>query len=147
MAIDSISAVNAAMSLSPLSALGRPSVTTPSAGEGAAQANNAQRTAESTRGVSPASASAVSQQYLSGPQNTSVPALASNRVSAASASNAPEESIRAAASQIARASSAPESNAASTRAASEAYQAEASARNTITQQQQNNGATSVNVMA
>jgi hypothetical protein len=57
-----------------------------------------------------------------------------------------EGSLREASSQIARASSGPESSAA-LRNASEAYQSEAAARDTIARQQQNNGSTSVDIMA
>jgi hypothetical protein len=57
-----------------------------------------------------------------------------------------EGSLREAASQIVRASEGPDSSAA-LRNASEAYQSEASERDAIAQQQKNNGATSVNVMA
>jgi hypothetical protein len=57
-----------------------------------------------------------------------------------------EGSLREAASQIARASSSADTSAA-VRNASEAYQAQASARDALARQQQNNGATSVDVMA
>ncbi|MGA2381768.1 MAG: hypothetical protein ABSG85_20915 [Spirochaetia bacterium] len=134
MAIDSVSPI---MSPSPLTSLSRPPETTPNARETAAQENDARRIAESVSGASPAAQGR--------PEENSGPVSAGTRVQVAASPDA-EGSLREAASQIARASSGPDSSAA-LRNASEAYQSEANARETIAQQQQNNGATSVNVMA
>ena len=139
MAIDSISPV---MSASPLTSLSRPPETTPNARETAAQENDARRNAEAVSGASPAALARPEQN--AGPRRTRV-LRAGTRAQVVATPDA-EGSLREASSQIARASSAPESSAA-LRSASEAYQSEASARDTIARQQQNNGATSVDVMA
>jgi hypothetical protein len=134
MAIDSISPV---MSASPLTTLSRPPETTPSARESAAQENDSRRIAESVSGASPAAQGR--------PEDTSGPVSAGTRVQVVASPDA-EGSLREAASQISRASSGSDSSAA-LRNASEAYQSEASARDAMARQQQNNGATSVDVMA
>jgi hypothetical protein len=134
MAMDSVSPV---MSPAPLTTLSRPPETTPSARESAAQENDARRTAESVSGASPAAQGRA--------EDTSGPVSAGTRVQVVAAPDA-EGSLREAASQISRASSGSESSAA-LRNASEAYQSEASARDAMARQQQNNGATSVDVMA
>ena len=125
------------MSASPLTNLSRPPETTPNAREVAAQENDAGRNAESVSGASPATQSR--------PENTTGPVSTGARVQVAASPDA-EGSLREAASAIARAASGPDTSAA-LRNASEAYQSEANARGTIAQQQQNNGATSINVMA
>jgi len=134
MAIDSVSPI---MSPSPLTSLNRPPETTPDARETAAQQNDARRVAESVSGASPAA--------LSRPEETSGPVSIGTRAPIVATPDA-EGSLREAASQIARSSSGPDSSAA-LREASEAYQSQASARDAIAQQQKNNGATSINVMA
>ena len=134
MAIDSISPV---MSASPLTSLSRPPETTPNAREAAAQENDARRNAEAVSGASPAA-----RQNL---QQNAGPTSAGTRVQVVATPDT-EGSLREASSQIARASSGPESSAAQ-RNASEAYQTEASARDTMARQQQNNGATSIDIFA
>jgi hypothetical protein len=134
MAIDSISPV---MSASPLTSLSRPPETTPNARETAAQENDARRTAESVSGASPA--------VQGRAEENSGPVASGTRVQVV-ANTDTEGSLREASSQISRASSGPESSAA-LRNASEAYQNEASARDAIAKQQQNNGATSVDILA
>jgi hypothetical protein len=125
------------MSASPLTSLSRPPETTPNARETAAQENDARRTAESVSGASPASQGR--------PEDSSGPVASGTRVQVVATPDT-EGSLREASSQIARASSGPESSAA-LRNAAEAYQNEASARGDIAKQQQNNGATSIDVMA
>jgi len=134
MATDSISPV---MSASPLTSLSRPPETTPSARETAAQENNARRTAESVSGASPASQGR--------PEQNSGPVAEGTRVQVNATPDA-EVSLREASSQIARASSGSASSAA-LRNASEAYQNEASARDAMARQQQNNGASGIDIMA
>ena len=134
MAIDSISPVVAA---APLTSLSRPPETTPNARETAAQENDARRNAEAVSGASPSSQGRPEQNAGPVASGTRVPVVATPDT---------EGSIREASSQIARASSGPESSAA-LRNASEAYQSQASARETIARQQQNNGATSINILA
>jgi hypothetical protein len=134
MAIDSVSPI---MSPSPLTTLSRPPETTPDARETAAQENDARRIAESVSGASPAAQGR--------PEENSGPVSVGTRAPIVASPDA-EGSLREAASQIVRASEGPDSSAA-LRNASEAYQSEASARDAIAQQQKNNGATSVNVMA
>ncbi len=92
---------------------------------------------ESVSGASPASQGR--------PEDNSGPVAPGTRVQVVATPDT-EGSLREASSQIARASSGPESSAA-LRNAAEAYQNEASARGDIAQQQQNNGATSIDVMA
>ena len=106
------------MSPSSLTSLSRPPETTPDARETAAQAR---------------------------PAENNAPAPAEARVQVAPSPDT-EGQLREAASQIARASSSAESSAA-IRNASEAYQSAASARSDMALQQQNNGATSVDMMA
>lgn len=134
MAIDSISPV---MSASPLTSLNRPPETTPNARETAAQDNDARRNAEAVSGASPAAQERPAQNAGPTASGTRVPVVATPDT---------EGSLREASSQIARASSGSESSAA-LRNASEAYQTEASARDALAKQQQNNGATSINVLA
>jgi len=134
MAIDSVSPIMAA---SPLTSLSRPPETTPTARESAAQENDARRVAESVSGASPAAQGR--------PEESSGPSSTGTRVQVVATADA-EGSLREAASQIARASSSTDSSAA-LRNASEAYQNAASARQTMARQEQNNGATSVDVMA
>jgi hypothetical protein len=125
------------MSASPLTSLSRPPETTPNARETAAQENDARRNAESVSGASPASQGR--------PEQSSGPVGTGTRVQVVATADT-EGSLREASSQIARASSGPESSAA-LRNASEAYQSEATARDTIARQQQNNGATGIDIMA
>jgi len=125
------------MSASPLTSLSRPPETSPNARETATQENDARRTAESVSGASPASQGRTEQN--------AGPVASGTRVQVVATTDT-EGSLREASSQIARASSGPESSAA-LRNASEAYQNEASARDEIAKQQQNNGATSINVLA
>ena len=133
MAIDSVSPV---MSASPLTSLSRPPETTPDARETAAQENDARRTAESVSGAAPA--------VQAGPENNAAPA--ETRVPVVATPDT-EGSLREAASQIARASSAGPDSSAALRNASEAYQSEAAAQDALARQQQNNGATSIDMMA
>jgi hypothetical protein len=133
MAIDSVSPV---MSASPLTSISRPPETTASARESAAQENDARRVAESVRGAAPA--------VQGRPEESSGPS-AGTRVQVIATPDA-EGSLREAASQIARASASADSSAA-LRRASEAYQRVSSARQAMASQEQNNGATSVDVMA
>jgi len=125
------------MAASPLTTLSRPPETTPDARETASQENDARRIAESVSGASPAAQGR--------PQESSGPVSEGTRTQVVAAPDT-EGSLREAASQIARASSSADTSAA-VRNASEAYQAQASARDAMARQQQNNGATSVDVMA
>jgi hypothetical protein len=139
MAIDSISPV---MSASPLTSLSRPPETTPNAREAAAQDNDARRNAEAVSGASPAALERPAQES---PAQNAGPTASGTRVPVVATTDA-EGTLREASSQIARASAGPETSAA-LRNASEAYQSEASARDMVAKQQQNNGATSINVLA
>jgi hypothetical protein len=134
MAIDSVSPI---MSPSPLTTLSRPPETTPDSREIAAQENDARRVSESVSGASPAAQGR--------PEGNNGPVSVGTRVPVVATPDS-EGSLREAASQLARASSGPDSSIA-LRDASQAYQSEASARDAIAQQQQNNGVMNVNVMA
>ena len=126
------------MSPSPLTSLSRPPETTPDARETAAQQNDARRTAESVSGASPASQAR--------PEDSAGPASAGTRVPVVATPDT-EGTLREAASQISRASSAGPDSSAALRNASEAYQGEAAAQDARARQQQNNGATSIDMMA
>lgn len=107
------------MSAPPLTSLSRPPETTPDARVTAAPAR---------------------------PEENNAPVAAETRVQVAPTPDA-EGSLREAASQIARASSAGPDSSAALRNASEAYQSEAAAQDAVARQQQNNGATSIDMMA
>jgi hypothetical protein len=124
------------MSASPLTTISRPPETTPSARESAAQENDARRVAESVRGAAPSAQAR--------PQESSGPSAEMRSQVVATPDT--EGSLREAASQIARASASADSSAA-LRSASEAYQGVSSARQAMASREQNNGATSVDVMA
>lgn len=125
------------MSAAPLTTLSRPPETTPDAREAAAQETDARQVAQSVSGASPAAQGR--------PEDASGPVSTGTRVAVNPAPDA-EGSLREASAEIARASNGPDTSAA-LRSASEAYQSQAAARDTIAQQQQNNGATGVDVMA
>jgi hypothetical protein len=125
------------MSASPLTTLSRPPETTPNAREAAAQETDARQVAQSVSGASPAAQGR--------PEDASGPVSTGTRVAVNPTPDA-EGSLREASAQIARASNGPDTSA-SLRNASEAYQSQAAARDTMAQQQQNNGATGVDVMA
>ena len=121
--------------------------TTPDAREAAAQENDARRVAEAVSGASPAYIGTVSQSYLSGPQNTSVPVSVGTRVPVVPVAADVEGSLREASMQIARAYARSEPSPADMRAGSEAYRAEAAARDELARQQQGNGTRTMDVMA
>ncbi|HEY9595208.1 MAG TPA: hypothetical protein VHE79_12060 [Spirochaetia bacterium] len=140
MAIESIGSISPAMQVSQVSsasrAVSRPPETTPTAQEQAAQETDARRTAESVSGASPA--------YLAGPEETNTASAVGTRTTVQSSPDT-ETTLRQSSAEIVRAENA--GSTASARQASEAYQAEASARTDMAQQQQANGSQSVNVLA
>ena len=117
----------------------RPPETTPDARETARQENDARRSAQATSGASPA--------YLAGPQDTSATAAVGTRENVVAVPNDAEGSLQRASSQIARAYSGGEPTPADMRAASEAYRAEAAARDDLARQQQGNGTRTTDVLA
>ena len=133
MAIESIGSISPA---TPLTTLSRPPETTPTAQEQEAQETDARRTAESVSGASPA--------YLTGPEETNNASAVGTRTTVQSSPDT-ETTLRQSSAEIARAENA--GSTANVRQASEAYQAEASARTDMAQQQQANGSQSVNVLA
>jgi len=126
MAIDAISPV---MSAAPLSTISRPQQATPTAQQSLAQENDATRVAQSTSGASPAA--------LARPEESAGPANAGTRTPVAAAPDT-EGSLRESQAQLARASEGPQTTS-TARAASEAYQAQASAMQTLAQEQRGNG--------
>ncbi|HTZ51452.1 MAG TPA: hypothetical protein VMF68_07330 [Spirochaetia bacterium] len=126
MAIDAISPV---MSAAPLSTVSRPQQTTPSAQQALAQENDAKRIAQSTSGASPAA--------LARPEENAGPTSVGTR-SPVAATPDTEGSLRESQAQLARASEGPQTTS-TARAVSEAYQAQASAMQNLSQQQRGNG--------
>lgn len=137
MPIDSISGISPVMAAAPLSTMSRPPETTPDARESAAQENDARRTAEAVRGASPA--------MLAAPEQST--ASVGTRVDVVPEANNSELSLQRASSEISRSYQGGEPSASEMRAASEAYRAEAAARDQMAQQQQQGGARSADVLA
>ena len=135
MAIDSISGS------APLSTLSRPPETTPNAREAVEQENDARRTAEAVQGAAPSTQSRPQEPAESletvGPRSNVVPA-----------SNSAELSYQDASQALSRANgNGDQPSASEMRAASEAYRAEAAARDQVAQQQQQGGARTADVLA
>jgi NADH dehydrogenase/NADH:ubiquinone oxidoreductase subunit G len=137
MAIEAVSSIspviNRAMQTS------RPPETTPDAVQSAAQENDARRTAEASRSASPS--------YLAGAEDTRAPASVGTRENVTPVARDAETTLQNSVSQISRAYAGGETTPADTRAASEAYRAEASARDQLAAQQQGNGTRTVDVLA
>ena len=131
MAIESISSASPIMSAHLVTQPSRPPETTPTAQESASQQNDARRVAASGSGASPAT--------LTGPE--------SPRSSIVAVPNDAEGSLQTASSQVSRAYQGGEPSASAMRSASEAYQAEASARNDLASQQQGNGTRNLDITA
>ena len=137
MAIEAVSSIspviNRAMQAS------RPPETTPDAVQTASQENDARRTAAAASSASPA--------YLSGPEDTRASTNVGTRENVTPVARDTETTLQNSASQISRAYAGGEPTPADTRAASEAYRAEASARDQLAAQQQGNGTRTVDVLA
>ncbi len=129
---DSISSISPSVAASPLSTLSRPPETTPTASEAVAQEGDALRELEANAA---AAASATPAQNQAGPTNV-VP-VSSN----------PELQYQQASSQISEAAAGGSPSPAELRAASAAYQAEASARDQMAQQQHQGGARTLDILA
>ena len=140
MAIDAISPV---MSAAPLSTISRPQETTPGAREALAQENDAARVAQSVSGASPA--------VQGRPEESAGPASVGTRTQVAATPDT-EGALRESQAQLARVSEGPQTTS-TARAASEAYQAQASAMENLSQQQRGNGSEagqgsqSINILA
>ena len=132
------------MSASAMQNLSRVPQANSDAQESTAQQTNALRTAQAINGVTPASISALSSSYLSGPRVSSGPASIRTGLQIIPSPNDAYASLQSSASQIARLQSNPEQPTA--RAASEAYQTQAGSKTQISQQTQASGSLSVNVM-
>jgi hypothetical protein len=126
MPVDSISSGSPIMSARPLTTLSRSPETTPDARESSRQENEARRVATAQSGASPA---------LSGPDSARISVIA-----------VPEDAAgaqRAASSQIARAYQ--EAGSSQIRGASDAYQAQANARDDMARAQQDKGLRGIDI--
>ena len=139
MPTDAIAAISPVMqtAAAPRVQVSRPPETTPDARAAAEEENNARRMAEAVSGASPA--------YLAGPQGANASLAVGNRENVVAVPSDVEGSLQRASAQISRAYSSSEPSAAELRAASEAYQAEATARDNLARQQQGNGTRSIDV--
>ncbi len=137
MPVDSISGSSSIMAASALSRLSRPPEMTPDTRQAAAEENNALRTSESVNGAAPA--------RLTGPEETN--GSVGTRVSVAPSPNNTEGELQRASSELSRSNPGGGPSASEMRAASEAYRAEAAARDQMAQQQRQGGVRSADVLA
>jgi hypothetical protein len=138
MASDSISPVSPIMAQSAIVKMDRPQETTPGARESAAQENDALRTSAAVSGASPA--------YQASAARQGNPSTVGTQVNVSPVANDAEGSLREASAQISRASQ-PAQTPLDMRAASQAYNAEAGARDELARQQQGNGSRTLDVLA
>jgi hypothetical protein len=129
MAIDSISSVSPIISQGAMTRMNRPQETTPDARVSTVQENRRQ---ETTANVSTQAAQA--------------PSAEANRMALSSVANDAEGSLREASAQISRASQAAQAPV-DQRTATQAYNAEAGARDEVERQQQGNGTRTLDVLA
>ena len=127
------------MAQGPLTRMSQPQETTPDARVSAAQENDARNQAAAVSGASPA--------YQAGNTQTANASVVGTRMDVTPAANDAEGSIREANAQISRATQTGSQTPVDMRAASQAYGAEASARDEIARQQQGNGAQTLDVLA
>jgi hypothetical protein len=139
MAIDSISSVSPIMAQSAMVRMDRPQETTPDARETAVQENDARRTSTAVSGASPA--------YQAANTQASNPSTVGTQVNVTPVANDAEGSLREASAQISRASQAAAQTPVDQRTASQAYNAEAGARDELAKQQQGNGTQTLDVLA
>lgn len=137
MAIESVSSISPVINRAMQSI--RTQETAPDAVQSASQENDARRTAAASSGASPA--------YQAGPEDTGAPATVGTRVNVTPVSRDAEVSLQNAATQISQAYSGGEPTPGDRRAASEAYRAEASARDQLAGQRQGNGTRTLDVLA
>jgi len=137
MAIESVSSISPVINRAIQTS--RPPETTPDAAQAASQENDARRTAAASSSASPA--------YLAGPEDTRASASVGTRENVTPVARDAETTLQNSASQISRAYAGGEPTPADTRAASEAYRAEASARDQLAGQKQGNGTRTVDVLA
>jgi hypothetical protein len=131
MAVGSISSASPIMSASALATVSRPSETPPDDRQSATQESDARRVA--------ASESAASQATLSGPEGS--------RLAVIAAPNDAESSYKSASSEISREYQGGAPSSSEMRSASDAYRAEATARDDLDRQQQDNGVRGLDVTA
>lgn len=132
-------AIDPVTGYTPIAYVSRAPEVTPDAREAAAQENDARRVAEAVSGASPA--------YLGGPGAQGSSVSVGTRVNVVPIPNDPEGSLQAANAQISRAYAGGEPTPADMRAASEAYSAEAAARDELARRQQGDGARTLDVLA
>jgi hypothetical protein len=111
----------------------------PDATQAVQQQNDARRIAQADQGASP--------QYVNAPQQANAAPAAGGGVDAGAVVNDPEGSIQRAQTLIQNVNANASPTEAETRRASEAYQAASTAQSQIAQQQQQQGAQSMNVLA
>jgi hypothetical protein len=139
MAIDSISPVSPIMPQGPMTRSNRPQETAPDARVTAARENDARNEAAAVSGASPA--------YQAGNAQNANPSVVGTRMNVSPVTNDAEGSLREASAQISRATQAGSQTPADMRAASQAYNAEAGARDEIARQRQGNGSATLDVLA
>jgi len=137
--VEAVSGVMPVSRYAAAAAESRPPEATPDAREAARQENDARRTAEAVRGASPA--------YLSGPSGQAAPDGVGTRLNVVPVPSDAEGSLQRASVQIARAYGSGETTPADMRAASEAYRAEAAARDELARQRQGEGSRTLDVLA
>ncbi len=137
MAIEPVSSITPISNISPMQQVSRPPETTPTAVETARQESDARRTAEAQSGASPA--------YLAGPGQPSMQGGVGTRVQIAPVANDVEGSLQRANSALSRTANEPTPE--EMRRASEAYQAQAAARDEAARQREGNGTRTLDIMA
>jgi hypothetical protein len=137
MAIEPVGAVPSVLTFASITRISRPPEVTPDARETLRQESDARRVAESVSGASPA--------YLSGPEGQAVPVSVGTRSTIVAVPAEPQVAMEAAKAEISRAYSEGETTPADLRNASEAYRAEAAARDELARREQGNGLRTVDV--
>jgi hypothetical protein len=138
MTIESVAAVPSISGYPAVTRISRPVEVTPDAREVARQENDARRIAESVSGASPA--------YLNGPDGQPVAVSGGTRANIVAVPTEPEGALQNAKAQIARAYSEGETTPVDMRNASEAYRAEAAARDDLARRQQQDGVRNLDVL-
>ncbi len=134
MAIEPVSSITPISNVSPMQQVSRPPETTPTPLEAARQENDARRTAEAQSGASPA--------YLAGPGEPGMQGGVGTRTQVVPTPNDVEGSIQRADSVLSRQPTAEEM-----RRASDAYQAQATARDEAARQREGIGTRTLDIMA
>ena len=136
MAIEPVSSISPISNPSPMQQVSRPPETTPTAVESARQENEARRTSEAQSGASPA--------YLAGPGEQGMQGGVGTRTQVVPVESDVEGTLQRASSVLSQ-SNTPTSE--EIRRASDAYQAQATAREDQARQREGNGTRTLDIMA